>query len=115
MANKGRDLPRGRKLTTEEAARYASIRKQVMEEIPPTKTNLVRETIGKLRQLREERGLSLADMEEQTGMTRANLCRLENEGRNVQLRTLERYARALGCRVEIGLVPVAAKQSQARI
>ena len=43
-----------------------------------------------------------------TGMTRANLCRLENETQNVQLRTLERYARALGCRLEIGLVPLTA-------
>ncbi len=114
MANKGRDLSRGRKLTAEEAAHYGKIRQQEMGEIPPARTNLVRETIVKLRQFREERGLSLADMEEQTGMTRANLCRLENEGRNVQLRTLERYARALGCRIEIGLVPVAAKQDEVR-
>ncbi|HVC95265.1 MAG TPA: helix-turn-helix transcriptional regulator [Pirellulales bacterium] len=114
MAKKGRDLSRGRELTTEEAARYAKIRQEVTEEIPPAKSNLVRETIGKLRLLREERGLSLADVEEQTGMTRANLCRLENEGRNIQLRTLERYARALGCRIEIGLVPIAAKR-QARV
>jgi len=114
MAKKGRDLSRGRELTTEEATRYAKIRQEVMQEIPPAKSNLVRETIGKLRLLREERGLSLADMEEQTGMTRANLCRLENEGRNVQLRTLERYARALGCHIEIGLVPIAAKR-QARV
>jgi hypothetical protein len=39
-------------------------------------------------------------------MTRANLCRLENETQNVQLRVLERYACALGCRLEIGLVPL---------
>ena len=105
MGNDGHDISRGRKLTAEEAARYRKIRQQVMEEIPPARTNIVREAIEKLRQLRQEQGLSLADLEEQTGMTRANLCRLENEGQNVQLRTLERYARALGCRLEIGLVP----------
>jgi DNA-binding Xre family transcriptional regulator len=104
----GRDISRGRKLTAEEAANYDKVRRQVMEEFPPAATNLVRDAIGKLRKLREEKGLSLADLEEQTGMTRANLCRLENEGRNVQLRTLERYARALGCRIEVHLVPVAA-------
>jgi DNA-binding Xre family transcriptional regulator len=106
MARKGRDISRGRKLTAEEAARYDKIRRQVMEEIPPAKTNAVRDAIGKLRQLREEQGLSLADIETRTGITRANICRLENEARNVQLRTLERYARALGCRIEITLLPV---------
>lgn len=112
MSNKGRDVSRGRKLTPEEAAHYNAIRQQVMEEVPPAATNVVRDVIGKLRQLREEQGHSLADMEEKTGMTRANLCRLENEGRNVQLRTLERYARALGCRLEIRLVAVAAHSEQ---
>ena len=110
MSNNGRDISRGRKLTAEEAAHYNKVREQVMEDIPPVPTNLVRTVIGRLRKLREEQGLSLADVEEQTGMTRANLCRLENEGRNVQLRTLERYARALGCQLEINLVPVAAPQ-----
>ncbi len=113
MATQGRDLSRGRKLTPEEAAEYRRIRAQVMEEIPPATTNVVRDVIAQLRRPREEQGLSLADVEEQTGMTRANLCRLENEGRNLQLRALERYARALGCRVEINLVPVAAAASRA--
>src|SRR5262249_45124616 len=96
------------KLTAAEAAQYKRARQQVMEDVPPATTNLIREVIGKLRQFREDQGLSLADMEEQTGMTRANLCRLENEARNVQLRTLERYARALGCAVEINLIPMTA-------
>jgi DNA-binding Xre family transcriptional regulator len=115
MANQGRDVSRGRTLTAEEAAHYNKIRQQVMEELPPATTNVVRDVIGKLRQLREEQGFSLADMEEKTGMTRANLCRLENEGRNVQLRTLERYARALGCRLEIQLTPVAATTEQPQV
>ncbi|HEV3023601.1 MAG TPA: helix-turn-helix transcriptional regulator [Pirellulales bacterium] len=87
----------------------------MVEEIPPATTNVVRQAIAQLRQAREEQGLSLTDMEVRSGMTRANLCRLENEGRNVQLRTIERYARALGCRVEIHLVPVpsATERSQA--
>lgn len=112
MARKSRDISRGRKLTAEEAARYDKIRRQVMEEIPPAKTNVARDAIGKLRQLREEQGLSLADIETRTGITRANICRLENEARNVQLRTLERYARALGCRIEITLLPVASGKKE---
>lgn len=106
MASKGRDISRGRKLTAEEATHYNQVRQQVIEELPPATTNIVREVIGKLRQQREQQGLSLSDMEQRSGITRANLCRLENEGRNIQLRTLERYARALGCRIEMNLVPV---------
>jgi hypothetical protein len=52
MANQGRDLSRGRKLTAAEAADYANIRRQVAEEIPPAKTNVVRQVIAKLRQVR---------------------------------------------------------------
>ena len=114
MSDRGQNLSRGRKVTAEEASRYQEIRDQALEEIPPAATNVVRQAIGKLREIRERQGLSLADIEEQTGMTRANLCRLENEGRNVQLRTLERYARALGCRIEIQLVPLASATTQPR-
>lgn len=110
--SKFREVSRGRRLTKEEAARNDKVRQQVMAEIPPARASIVLETVSKLRQLREELGLSLADMEQRTGMTRANLCRLENESRNVQVRTLERYARALGCRVEINLVSVAAAPAQ---
>jgi len=56
MANKVRDLSRGRKLTAAEAADNAKIRRQVMEEIPPATTNVVRQVITKLRQVREEQG-----------------------------------------------------------
>ena len=30
-------------------------------------------------------------------MTRSNLCRLEQNGENVKLETLDRYAAAIGC------------------
>jgi hypothetical protein len=73
MADKGRDVSRGRRLKAEEAAHYAKIPQQVMEEIPPATSNVVRQVIAKLRQAREEKGLSLADMEGRAGMTRANL------------------------------------------
>jgi DNA-binding Xre family transcriptional regulator len=113
-AKKGRDIPRTRRLTADEAAACKKSRQEIMAEIPPARTSVVRQAVGKLRLLREEMGLSLADMEERTGMTRANLCRLENEARNVQLRTLERYARALGRRIEVHVLPVAARTESAK-
>src|SRR5688500_8969448 len=111
MPKKGRDISRGRKLTAEEVARYKRIREEAIEAVPPATMNVVKDTTGRLRQLREGQGPSLKDMEEQTGMTRANRCRLENESRNVQLRTLERYARALGCQLEVHFVPAASNTS----
>ncbi len=109
-----RRISRGRKLTSAEAEKYDEIRRQVMAEFPPAKTNVVTQVIGKLRSIREEQGLSLADMQERTGMTRANLSRLENESRNVTLRTLQRYARGLGCRVVVDVVPAPAKKEKQR-
>lgn len=102
--NDKHDISRGRRLTKDEAQAASAIRKAVMKEFPLVTMNVVQQVVRKLRELREELGLSLADMEERTGMTRANLSRLENEARNVEVRTLERYARGLGCRIEINLI-----------
>jgi transcriptional regulator with XRE-family HTH domain len=50
-----------------------------------------------LRAERERQGLSLADINERTGIDRAALSRLENnEDANPTLATLERYAEAVG-------------------
>jgi len=50
-----------------------------------------------LRAEREPQGLSLADINERTGIDRAALSRLENnEDANPTLATLERYAEAVG-------------------
>lgn len=48
-----------------------------------------------LKQLREQQGLSLADLSSRTGMDRAALSRLENSG-NPTLKTLFRYAEGIG-------------------
>lgn len=104
-----RSVSRGRKLTPEEAAEYQEVRRKVMEEIPPATTSVVQEAVGQLRAERERQGLSLADVAQRTGMTRENICRLESEKRNVTLRTLQRYARGLGCNIVIGLEAVKAK------
>ncbi len=48
------------------------------------------------RSQRARKGLSLVDVAKRTGMARSNLCRLEQNGENVKLETLHRYASALG-------------------
>ena len=56
-----------------------------------------RKTLQRLRGERVKQGLSLADMRERTGMSREAISRLENDDSpNPTLRTLQRYATALG-------------------
>jgi len=46
-----------------------------------------------LRAERERQGLSLADIQERTGMSRESICRLENQSAgNCQVSTIEHYA-----------------------
>jgi DNA-binding Xre family transcriptional regulator len=97
---------RGRYLTDEEAAKYDAIREQVEEEFAglikkPTPSAVAHGAISALKQAREAQGLSLADIRDRTGIERSALSRLENETPNVTIRTLERYAEALGKRVVI--------------
>lgn len=62
------------------------------------------ETCRILRDERLAQGLSLADLEERTGMTRAAISRLENAKEpNPTIGTLDRYAAGLGKRVVIRL------------
>lgn len=58
--------------------------------------------LSRLRKLRAEAGLSLADMAKRTGMDRAAISRLENAvNDNPTLATLGRYATALGKRLVV--------------
>jgi hypothetical protein len=71
------------------------------------------EAVGALKAAREAEGLTLAQVSEATGMSVPALSSLEN-GRadNPTLRTLQRYAKALGRRLVVGLVaesPAAAR------
>jgi DNA-binding XRE family transcriptional regulator len=62
--------------------------------------------LGKLKSAREQRGLSLADMMRLTGMTRAAISRLENdEAPNPTVRTVSRYAEALGLEFRFNFRP----------
>ncbi len=99
-----------RKTTEEERARHAKIREQISDELPDIRRRAkqrlallkregtpLRQVLAALRAERERQGLSLADMQERTGIDRAALSRLENnEDANPTLTTLERYAEAVG-------------------
>jgi DNA-binding XRE family transcriptional regulator len=67
------------------------------ELVPQAQYIELRALAVRLRELREGMGLSLTDLSEQTGMTRAAISRLENGWNlNPTLETLFRYAEALG-------------------
>ena len=99
-----------RKATDDERARHAKVREQIAEELPDIKQRArqrlalikkegtpLRQVLSALRAERERQGLSLADINERTGIDRAALSRLENnEDANPTLSTLERYAEAVG-------------------
>jgi hypothetical protein len=99
-----------RKATDEERERHAKVREQIAQELPEIKQRArarlallkkegtpLRQVLGALRAERERQGLSLADINERTGIDRAALSRLENnEEANPTLATLERYAAAVG-------------------
>lgn len=115
-----------RPLTEENRARYAHLREQIEAEKPDIcdrhaeimrlrdhAAELLRELFGNLREAREAAGLSLADLNEQSGIDRGALCKLEN-GRDVNptFLTLIRYADAVGKDVVLKLAdkkPVAAQ------
>jgi DNA-binding phage protein len=63
-----------------------------------------RELIAALRAERERQGLSLAELARRTGMDRAAIHKLEiGLNRNPTFATLDRYAHALGARIQWGL------------
>ncbi|MCC7084544.1 MAG: helix-turn-helix transcriptional regulator [Pirellulales bacterium] len=98
-----------RSLTADEAERVAAVRRQVEAEAGEIRREgriakqawvamrrEVDEAIARLRAERERRGMSLADVEERSGLRRSALSRLENDKTaNPTLLTLERYAAAL--------------------
>ena len=108
-----RGVPRSRRLTKSEAAKYRKIREQVVEEIPPAKASPGKVAIAKLRAMRQAKGISLSELAARTGMTRGNLARLESQ-KNATLRTLQRYADGLGCRLQINVVSVDVRKRDKR-
>ncbi len=117
-------LTRGRRLTPEEAAKYTEIREQVAEELPELVARhhqrmAVRDELGELlsqlKRRREEKGLSLSDLTEITGMDRSALSKLETGQRpNPTVETLARYAEAVGKRLVLSLAETASESRQPR-
>jgi DNA-binding Xre family transcriptional regulator len=100
-----RSVTHERKLNPTEAARLERLRRKIEEEFPPAKPDPMKVAIAKLRALRKAKDISLGQLAELTGMTRGNIARLESQ-KNTTLKTLERYAEALGCELEISLVAI---------
>jgi len=106
-------ITRGRRLTPEEAAKYKAIREQVDAELPDliarhhervAALDQVDDLVKQLKSAREEKGLSLADLTELTGMDRSALSKLETGQRpNPTVETLVRYADAVGKRLVVSL------------
>jgi DNA-binding Xre family transcriptional regulator len=96
--------------TATEKRRHRAIREKTNEEFAGRRKRVStsRVILAKLRSQRQLKGLSLADVARRTGMARSNLCRLERDGENVQLETLERYAAAIECQLVVEI-----RQSQA--
>ena len=92
-----------RESTPAEKRRHRQIREKTDDEFahrrkPVSATHVI---LAKLRSQRELKGLSLADVAKRTGMARSNLCRLEQNGENAKLETLQRYAAALDCELVV--------------
>jgi DNA-binding XRE family transcriptional regulator len=106
-------ISRGRKLTPEEAAKYRTIREQVSQELPEliarhhervAVLEHLQELLRQLKAAREEKGLSLADVTELTGMDASAISKLETGQRtNPTVETLVRYAEAVGKRLIVSL------------
>ncbi len=99
---------RDRYLTSEEAAKYDRIREQVAAEFsehikPSVGSPALHEVVLALREARTAQGLSLADVRDRTGMAKSALSRIENEVPNLTVKTLERYAEAIGKKIVIGI------------
>ena len=107
-------ITRNRHLAPEATAKYKAIREQVAVDVPELieRHHKRLATFGQLQELllqlkaaREQKGLTLADLTELTGMDRSALSKLENGQRaNPTVETLVRYAEAVGKRFVVSLV-----------
>jgi DNA-binding XRE family transcriptional regulator len=109
-----RRIVRNRQLTAEESAKYRDVRERVAEELPELLTrhhervsalDQLGELLKQLKVAREERGLSLSDLTDLTGMDRSAISKLETGQRpNPTVETLVRYAEAVGKHLVVSLV-----------
>jgi DNA-binding XRE family transcriptional regulator len=109
-------VTRGRRLTSQEAAKYKTIRQQVEKELPDlivrhhermASLDQLESLFTQLKAAREAKGLSLAELTDLTGMDRSALSKLETGQRsNPTVETLVRYAEALGKRLVVSLTDI---------
>ena len=66
------------------------------------------ELVLQIIKLRQQRGMTQADLAKAIGTRQANVSRLERFDRNLTVGTLEKVAQALGVNLQIDLVPKAA-------
>jgi DNA-binding Xre family transcriptional regulator len=101
----GQRITRTEHLTDEEKRKYREIRRQTADELPDIRRRaqaakpkiLLKQVLHALKSERERQGLSLADINERSGIDRGSLSKLENdEDPNVTMNTLLRYAEAIG-------------------
>ena len=79
-------------------------RGEIDELVPHDQFMELRMLAAQLRRLRDEQGLSLTDVSERSGMTRAAISRLENGwNNNPTVDTLFRYAAAVGARLALSI------------
>ena len=115
-----------REFTPEEKTRVERARRETEQELPELKAKgravkvthqAARQVLAELRSAREAQGLSLAAVQERSGITREAISKLENsESVNPTVLTLSRYALAVGKQLSIGLVdydPEVARQMEA--
>ena len=104
---------RARRLIPKEASKYRRIREQIEREKPEISAR-VRQRIAnlqaldkifqELKRIREERGLTLSDMQRLTGIDRSAICKLETGRRaNFTIDTIVRYAQAVGKKLVLSL------------
>jgi DNA-binding XRE family transcriptional regulator len=108
-----RRITRDRRLTPKEAETYRGVREQIVGELPDlitrhqermTALDELERLFQQLKAAREERGLSLSDLTQITGMDRSALSKLETGRRpNPTIETLVRYAEAVGKRLILTL------------
>jgi len=104
---------RDRRLTPEEAAKFKAVREQVAEELPEllarhhdrmASLDQLQGLLKQLKAAREEKGLTLSNLTDLTGMDRSALSKLETGQRsNPTIETLVRYAEAVGKRLVVTL------------
>ena len=91
------------RILKDERAELSAKARQALKEYELAQTELVR-VAELLKAERHSQGLSLADLQKKTGISRAALCRLENlVDANPTVATLERIAQAMGKRLFVGL------------